>query len=152
MTARPAEVSDDGTTLLLRREYPDPVHDVWAAITESERLGRWIGTWTGDPASGTVSFTMTGEVDAGGEVAEPVEVAIVVCEPPRRLVVDLPESPERSWHLDLTVEPAGTGATLTFAQRLVEGLSREDLEAGWTWYLDRLGASMHGEPMPPWSG
>ena len=30
-----------------------PIEDVWAAVTEPERLARWIGTWTGDPATGT---------------------------------------------------------------------------------------------------
>jgi uncharacterized protein YndB with AHSA1/START domain len=158
MTAPPAETrteTDGTTTLVWRREYPDPVDDVWAAITDPERLGRWIGTWTGEPrVGGTVAFTMTGEVDAGGEVAEPVDVRILACEPPRHLAVEMPESEERSWHLDLTVEPAepaGSGAVLVFAQRLADGLRREDVEAGWRWYLDRLEASLHGTPMPDWA-
>lgn len=154
MTAPPAETRTDPdgtTTLVWRRPFPDPVEDVWAAITESERLGRWIGTWTGEPrVGGTVAFMMTGEVDAGGEVAEPVDVRIHACEPPRHLAVELPESAERSWHLDLTVEPDHPGAVLVFAQRLAGGLRREDVEAGWRWYLDRLEASLHGEPMPAW--
>jgi uncharacterized protein YndB with AHSA1/START domain len=155
MTAPPAEVRTDpdgATTLVWRREYPDPVEDVWAAITESDRLGRWIGTWTGEPrVGGTVAFTMTGEVDAGGEVADPVDVTIVACEPPRHLAVDLPEDgADRAWHLDLTVEPSPDGAVLVFAQRLLEGIGRTDVEAGWTWYLDRLEASLHGTPMPDW--
>ena len=68
MPAQPAEIvrtDDGGTAMVLRRHYSDPVEDVWAAITESDRLARWIGTWTGEPREGgTVSFTMTGEVDA----------------------------------------------------------------------------------------
>lgn len=155
MTAPPAEVrtdDDGGTTLVWRREYPDPVEDVWAAITESERLGRWIGTWTGEArVGGTVAFTMTGEVDAGGEVAEPMDVTITACEPPRHLAVDMPgEDPERAWHLDLTVSATESGAVLLFAQRLVEGIPRKDLESGWNWYLDRLTASLRGTPMPDW--
>ena len=35
-----------------------PIESVWAAVTEPERLARWIGTWTGDPASGQVDFRM----------------------------------------------------------------------------------------------
>ncbi len=155
MTAPPAEIrtdEDGGTTLVWRREYPDPVEDVWAAITDSERLGRWIGTWTGEPrVGGTVAFTVTGEVDAGGEVADPADVTIVACEPPHHLAVDIPEGgADRAWHLDLTVSPTPDGAVLVFAQRLVEGIRREDVESGWAWYLDRLEASLHGTAMPDW--
>ncbi|MEJ2867860.1 SRPBCC domain-containing protein [Actinomycetospora sp. OC33-EN08] len=135
--------------LVVRRTYPDRVEDVWSALTESERLGRWIGTWTGDPTTGTVTFTMTGEVDAGGEVDDPVDVAIEVCEPPHRLVVDLP-SGDTSWHLDLTLSAAGDGSELVLVQRLDGSVPRDDLAAGWTWYLARLAASLRGEPMPAW--
>ena len=156
MPTPPAEsrTEPDGTTTMVwRREYPDPVEDVWAAITESERLGRWIGTWTGEPrVGGTVAFTMTGEADAGGEVGDPVDVRILACDPPRHLVVEFPGyGSGGSWHLDLTVQPADTGAVLVFAQRLPQGLRREDVDAGWRWYLDRLGASLHDSPMPDWA-
>ena len=40
--------ADDGSRLVvLRREWPDPIDDVWSALTESERTARWIGTYTG---------------------------------------------------------------------------------------------------------
>ena len=45
--------------LVQTRTFAAPIEDVWAAITEPERLARWIGTWTGDPASGRVRFAMT---------------------------------------------------------------------------------------------
>lgn len=144
---------DGGTAMVWRRPYPDPVEEVWAAVTDSERLGRWIGTWTGEPrVGGTVAFTMTGEVDAGGEVCEPVDVAILACDPPHRLVVDMPEGGEGApaWRIELTVEADGDGAVLVFAQSLPDGHRRPDVEAGWRWYLDRLTASLRGGPMPAW--
>ena len=142
----------DGRTVVVRREYPDPVGEVWAALTEPDRLARWLGHYTGTGGVGArVEFTLTGEVDAGGEVADPVDVRILACDPPHRLVVEIPESDERSWHLDLTVEHHGDGAVLVFAQRLADGLRREDVEAGWRWYLDRLEAFLHGTPMPDWA-
>lgn len=156
MNAPPAEIRTDpdgGSSVVWRRDFPDTVEDVWSAITDSERLGRWIGTWSGTPAvGGTVAFTMTGEVDAGGEVGAPVDVTIVACDPPHHLAVDLPEDgADRAWHLDLTVSPTDAGAVLVFAQRLVDGVRRSDVEAGWTWYLDRLAASLRGAPMPDWA-
>lgn len=135
--------------LVVRRTYPDPVEDIWAALTESDRLGRWYGTWTGDPATGTVSLTVTGEVDAGGEVDDPVDVTIEVCEPPHRLVLLVP-SGDSAWHLDVTLAAHGDGTELVLTQRLDGSVPREDLAAGWTWYLARLAAAQSGEPMPPW--
>ncbi|MCD2189643.1 SRPBCC domain-containing protein [Actinomycetospora soli] len=135
--------------LVVRRTYPDPVEDIWSALTESDRLGRWFGTWTGDPATGTVRLTVTGEVDAGGAVDDPVDVVIEVCEPPHRLVVDLPSGSD-SWHLDVTLSAHGDGTELVLTQRLDGTVAREDLAAGWTWYLARLAAAQSGEPMPPW--
>jgi uncharacterized protein YndB with AHSA1/START domain len=143
---------DDGRTLVLRREYPDPIGEVWAALTESDRLARWIGTHTGGGApGGTVRFTLTGEADAGGEVAEPATVTILECDPPRRLVVDFPEADDRTWRVAVTLAAEAGGTVLVFEQRVVDGLDPADVAAGWSWYLDRLGASLHGEPMPAWA-
>jgi uncharacterized protein YndB with AHSA1/START domain len=143
-----------GERLVLNREYPDPIDDVWSALTESDRLGRWIGTYTGrGRPGGTVEFVMTGEADAGGEVADPVTVTVHECEAPRRLVVDIPESESatRSWRLELVLTPSGTGTALVFTQDLLDGMGRADIEAGWNWYLDRLEASLHAAPMPDWA-
>lgn len=138
--------------LVLHREYAEPIEAVWAACTESSRLGRWFGTFTGvGRPGGTVSFTVTGEADAGGTVAEPVEVTVLECAAPHRLVVDIPESSDRRWRVAVTLSTSGTGTTMTFEQEITEGLSRDDVAAGWNWYLDRLGATLTGGPMPDWT-
>jgi len=99
-----------------------------------------------------VELTVTGEVDAGGAVADPVTVTIHECAAPHRLVVEVPDEPGRSsWLIEVTLAGTGGGTELTFVQRLVEGLDQADVAAGWNWYLDRLGASLHGAPMPEWS-
>jgi uncharacterized protein YndB with AHSA1/START domain len=140
-----------GERLVLRREYPDPIEDIWSAFTDSDRLGRWYGTYTGrGRPGGTVEVVITGEVDAGGEASEPVTVTVHECEAPRRLVVEFPVGTTQSWLVELDLTPSGAGTALVFAQRLVDGVGRADLEAGWSWYLDRLGASLHSEPMPDW--
>lgn len=142
----------DGRAVVLEREYPDAIGDVWAALTESDRLARWVGTYTGAGGTGgTVEFTMTGEVDAGGEVAAPVTVAVVECTPPHRLVVDIPETDERSWRVAVTLADGGGGTLLRFVQEAAAGVDPADIEAGWRWYLDRLAAALHGGPMPVWA-
>ncbi|GAA2888238.1 SRPBCC family protein [Pseudonocardia halophobica] len=143
----------DRRTLILHRTYPDPVEEVWAALTDSARLARWFGSYTGTGrAGGTVELTVTGEVDAGGAVAEPVTVTIHECAAPHRLAVEVPDGPEgQAWLIEVDLAPAGGGTELVFSQRLVPGLDPADVEAGWNWYLDRLEASLHGTEMPDWS-
>ena len=144
------EPQADARVVALRREWPDPIDDVWAALTESERTARWIGTWTSRTET-TVQFTLTGEVDAGGEVAPPVTVTIVECDPPHRLVVDIPEGDGPPWRVAVTLTAEDGRTVLLFEQRVAEGVTPADVEAGWSWYLDRLGASLHDEPMPTWT-
>ena len=152
MTNEPRDEVDAGRLLVLRREYPDAIDEVWAALTESDRLARWIGTYTGRGGAGTtVEFTLTGEADAGGEVAPPVTVPIVECAPPRRLVVDIPDADGGTWRIAVTLSDESGSTVLRLEQHLVEGLDAAGVEAGWRWYLDRLGASLRGDAMPAWA-
>jgi uncharacterized protein YndB with AHSA1/START domain len=152
MSTSSTRTDEDGTAWLrLDQHYPDGPEEVWAALTESGRLGRWFGTYTGTGRpGGTVELTVTGEVDAGGEVARPVTVTVHACEPPRLLVVDVPEG-EEAWRVEVTLAPALDGGTaMRFEQRLLPGQDAADMAAGWRWYLDRLAASMTGTAMPQW--
>ncbi|MDP2775448.1 MAG: SRPBCC domain-containing protein, partial [Nocardioides sp.] len=94
------EVREGAPYVVYTRTFRAPIEDVWAAVTEPERLERWIGTWTGDPATGQVAFTMTAE----GDDVETEVYRIVVCEPPRRLVTrsSMVEGADgQSWLLEL---------------------------------------------------
>ena len=136
----------------LSREYPDSIEDVWAALTESARLARWFGSYTGQGRpGGTVELTVTGEVDAGGEIAAPVTVTVHECAAPHRLVVETPEGDGPAWLVSLTLSRTGDTTQLLFEQRVVPGIEPADVTAGWSWYLDRLGASLHDSPMPDWA-
>ena len=137
--------------LEIRRRYPDPVEDVWRAFTESDRLARWFGSYTGTGRpGGTVELTVTGEVDAGGEVAAPVTVTVHECAAPHRLVVEIPEG-DGSWRVGVELAAAGSGTEVVLRQRLGPGVDPGEVEAGWSWYLDRLGASLRGTAMPGWA-
>ena len=81
----------DPSWVVFSRTFRAPVEDVWAAVTEPDRLERWIGTWEGDPASGQVQFTMTAE----GEGAQPAVNQIEECRPPYLLPVSVTEGASR---------------------------------------------------------
>jgi uncharacterized protein YndB with AHSA1/START domain len=133
---------EQGMRLEFVRTYDDPVEDVWSALTEPERVARWIGTVSGDPATGTVELLMTED-----EGSTPATVTIVECEPPTRLVVELP-SPDGTWRLSVALRAQGGATTLVFTQRLAEPYDASSVGPGWHYYLDRLGAVIAGFDVP----
>ncbi|ACY22736.1 Activator of Hsp90 ATPase 1 family protein [Gordonia bronchialis DSM 43247] len=124
------------------RGYAAPIDVVWAAITESDRLARWIGFFTGDPAEGHVQFTMNAE---GEENMTPNRYDIRRCEPPRLLEIVTTDD-YGSWHLLAELEESQGVTTLTFAQILDDEDPSviENSGPGWEYYLDRLGATLTG--------
>ena len=66
----------DGHTVTLSRTYPAPIDEVWDALTDPERIGRWFLPISGDyRLGGRYQF----EGNAGGEILE--------CDKPNRLKV-----------------------------------------------------------------
>ncbi|MFD5090140.1 SRPBCC family protein [Amycolatopsis thailandensis] len=142
-------MDNDVTRLELRREYPDPIEDVWSALTESDRTARWIGPWTGEAGVGnTIALSMTAE-----EGSEPSHAVIRECDPPKRLVMDLQNKEEPTWRVELTLTPRGEGTVLDFVHLMPKtDWDTSDILKGWHFYLDRLSASLVGEPVPEWDG
>ena len=126
------EIRDGQHVLVQTRTLRAPLEDVWAAVTEPDRLARWIGTWEGDPTSGSVHFRMLFEGEHPGET-----MTIRVCEPPRRLHVTSHVGDER-WLLDLDLVHADGVTTLTLRQPGVTVEQASGVGPGWDYYLDRL--------------
>jgi uncharacterized protein YndB with AHSA1/START domain len=86
----------------LSRTYAAPIDDVWDALTDPERIGRWFLPFCGDyPLGGSSQF----EGNAGGTILE--------CDKPNRLrvtwVFGPPDAPASEVELRLT--PQGDDAT-----------------------------------------
>jgi uncharacterized protein YndB with AHSA1/START domain len=152
MTGR-RETRDGTDVLVLERTYRAELEDVWAACTDPGRMQRWIGTWSGDPADGAITFRMTAE----GDDAPPEIYDVEECEPPRRFALRSREAlpftedasgPRVHWALRLELAETGGTTTLTFVQSLAEGSLSVDMVSsvgpGWEYYLDRLTAHLRG--------
>jgi uncharacterized protein YndB with AHSA1/START domain len=137
---------DDGRQRLeFRRSWPDPIEDVWSALTEPDRLARWIGVYDGERAvGGRGTFAMTHE--EGEPVGEPM--TIVECDPPRRLVIQWVQQDTEGWRVDLDLRTEGGRTVLRFVQVFPAGTDVVDFAMGWHWYLDKLDAEVSGRPGP----
>ena len=147
------EFRDGAAHLVFTRTFAAPLADVWAACTQPQRMQRWIGTWTGDPASGEVTFRMTAE---GDDVPEEVYL-VEACEPPRRFMLRSRDAapfsadgsgPRVTWQLGLELQESAGVTTLTFTQAVQDGALGADMVAsvgpGWDYYLDRLVTAFGG--------
>lgn len=132
------EVHDGTAYVAFTRTFRAPIDDVWAAVTESDRLGRWIGTWEGDPAEGQVTFQMTFE----GDEASSETFTIDVCEPPHRLEIttELPDNGgnQTTWQIRVELVEHDGVTTLRFAQDVPEPEMATGVGPGWDYYLDRM--------------
>jgi uncharacterized protein YndB with AHSA1/START domain len=147
------EIRDGVAHIVFTRTFRASIGEVWAACTEPKRMERWIGTWTGDPASGEVAFRMTAE---GDDVPEEVYL-VEACEPPRRFVLRSRDAapfssdesgPRVTWQLTLELSEVDGATTLTFAQVVPDAPVGGDMVSsvgpGWDYYLDRLVAALSG--------
>ena len=133
---------DGRQRLEFRRSWPDPIEDVWSALTDNERLARWIGTYDGPRGTGAEgTFTMTQEAEPAREA-----VTIVECDPPRRLV--LRWAAEEQWRVDLDLSVEAGRTVLVFTQAFATGDGVGDVATGWHWYLDKLDAEIGGGAPP----
>lgn len=130
----------EGLTIQIQRTLHHPPEDVWAYLTDPELL-RWYGTYTGDPASGSVQLAMVEAPESPGECR------IEVCERPSRLDVTLTDPEGADWLLRLSLDhaEAGAGTDVVFRQPVAGFESMAgDVGPGWEYYLDRLAVALDG--------
>ena len=133
----------DGRDLVLTRRFAGSVEDVWASITESERTARWFGSWVGEPGAGnTITITLVAE-----EGEPTTEAHIDVCDPPHHLALTTSDA-MGTWRLEAFVRAVDGGAELEFVHHLSPEAPVGDVGPGWEFYLDRLVASVVGDPLP----
>jgi uncharacterized protein YndB with AHSA1/START domain len=138
-------LEDGRQRLEFRRSWPDPIDDVWTALTEPDRLARWIGRYEGPRAVGaTGTFFMTHE--EGEHTGEPM--TIVECDPPRRLVVEWTQQETADWRVDLDLWAEDDRTWLSFVQVFPADADVVDFAMGWHWYLAKLEAEVGNAPAP----
>ena len=137
---------DDGRQRLeFRREWPDPIDDVWAALTEPARRAGWRGA-SAAPRGRGAPAPCPFPPGVGARGGAPM--TILECDPPRRLVVEWVQQDSDAWRVDLDLTTEGDRTVLRFVQVFGADADVTDFAMGWHWYLAKLEAELGVGPAP----
>jgi uncharacterized protein YndB with AHSA1/START domain len=118
--------------------YATDVIDLWSAITEPDRLARWIATVEGEfRIGGTVQARFTSTWAGPGRID--------VCDAPNRLVVTMEPGTDDEAVIEAVLTAEGDGTRLVIEER---GLPLDVLYkhgAGWQAHIEDLGRHLAGD-------
>ena len=131
MTTLFGEIARVGTGFDLRFEriLATDVDDLWSALSEPERLARWMNAFTGDLALGGTWHAL---LDDGSDYAVGT---VTACDPPRSFTTTWHAIEEQPTELTIMVDAVPDGARLTLVHVGVQSIY---YGPGWQTYLEQL--------------
>ena len=136
--------SVDGTGVVrMEDRYDTGIDDLWSALTEPDRLARWIADVQGDlRVDGEFHASFTSGWEGSGRVD--------MCEPPRRLRVTLSPGQQDQTVIEAELVAEGDQTALAVEER---GLPLDELAAhgaGWQAHVEDLAAHLAGRERADW--
>jgi uncharacterized protein YndB with AHSA1/START domain len=126
----------DGDRYAVRfeRAYPDPPDQVWAALTEPDRLRSWLAEVVDGRLEPAAEFTFRW----AGDDAQTARCRVRLFEPPKLLELDwsFPDEPDSVLRVELC--PDGAGTLLMLDHRQLPANQAAGYGAGWQAHLDGL--------------
>jgi uncharacterized protein YndB with AHSA1/START domain len=133
-------------------ELAHPPERVWAALTTAEGLGTWFGN------SAEIDLRVGGQAKLTWDSGDTATLTIERVEPPHVFgytwpVYGLPADDPRRTYVEFTLEPSGTGTTLTMVESGFAQVPDADVHKvafsgntkGWTNELGELVAYLDGQ-------
>jgi uncharacterized protein YndB with AHSA1/START domain len=105
-------------TIRMQRRFSTTVDDLWSACTDPQRLARWLGVVTGEPAVGS---NVDVEIRGAPLPASTVRVGNDGCAAPRRLTVTWEADGERPTAIDVSLAATRDGTVLTLEHTALHG-------------------------------
>jgi uncharacterized protein YndB with AHSA1/START domain len=132
-------LDDERGAVRVEDVYDTDIADLWSAITEPERLSRWIATVEGDlRVGGAVHAHFTSTWDGPGRID--------VCEAPNRLLLTMEPGTEDETEIEATLTAEGDRTRLVVEERGLPVRNLPQHGAGWQVHLEDLGRHLHGQP------
>ena len=123
--------------------YDTSIEDLWSALTDPQRLARWVAEVSGDlRPGGDLRASFTSGWEGAGRVDE--------CEPPRRLLLTLDPGREDETVIEAELFAEGDQTRLVVEER---GLPLGELAAhgaGWQAHVEDLAAYLEGRERVDW--
>jgi uncharacterized protein YndB with AHSA1/START domain len=123
--------------------YATDIDDLWSALTEPERLARWIAHVEGELKVGgafTARFTSTWEGPG----------RIDVCEPPQRLLLTMNPGQDDETVIEAMLSAENGGTRLVVEERGLPVGALAAHGAGWQAHLEDLAALLAGGEPADW--
>jgi uncharacterized protein YndB with AHSA1/START domain len=134
---------DGKAVVRIQDRFSTDIMDLWSALTDPERLARWIATVDGD-------LRLGGEFRARFTSGWEGPGRIDVCEPPRRLLVTMSPGQDDQTVIEAEVIPEADQTLLVVEER---GLPLDEAAAhgaGWQAHIEDLAAHLAGQPSADW--
>ncbi len=130
-------------TVRMEEVYDTTAADLWSALTEPDRLARWVAEVTGDlRPEGWFHARFTSGWDGPGRVD--------VCEPNRRLLATMSPGADDETVIEATLTDEEGRTRLVIEER---GFSLEEVAdhgAGWQAHVEDLRSYLAGGDTAPW--
>ena len=132
-------------TVSFERPLAASPDEVWAALTEPERLAEWL-------CRSDVDLRVGGQIHhyLGESQDDQAYGQILALDPPRLLEYEWHFTGEDQSVVRFELTPADAGTVLRLTHTLLPTAQAAGYAPGWHAYLDQLSASISGEPVPAW--
>lgn len=134
-----------GGTAVVRMEdhFTTDADDLWSALTDPQRLARWIAEVNGDlRLGGEFQARFTSSWEGPGRVD--------VCEPPRRLLVTMSPGQDDQTVIEAEIFPGDGQCRLVLEERGLPIAEVAAHGAGWQAHIEDLAAHLAGRPAADW--
>ena len=142
-TIQPADFSRDGDRVVVRFQLTldNHVEEVWAALTQPDRLPLWLAPGAIEPRVGGAARLDFGD---SGIV---IDSTVTAFEPPNALEYSWSGPREAARPLRWEIEPLGAGCVLTLSLSTPATDDPDRAAAGWAAHLEMLAATLAGVPI-----
>jgi len=137
-----------GTTVRFERTYPTSRDDLWAALTDPERVARWLGPVYGDLRTGGSFELRMGDDAPGGDQNATGEV--LACDAPHGFAVTWAFPGEVATRVEASLRPDGDATVLVLVHSGLTLSAARGYGGGWHASLDLLDDDVAGRPVRAW--
>ena len=136
-------IADGNAVVRMEDRYRTDVDDLWSALTDPERLARWVARVDGDlRPGGAFQASFTSGWEGPGRVD--------ICEPPRRLLVTLSPGQDEQTVIEAELVPEGAVTRLVIEERGIPLDEAAVHGAGWQAHVEDLAAHLAGRQRTEW--